>query len=450
MLHSGGGGNYGGTSWAGRSVPDMWLAIGNQETTGHWELLTGWRRSYELTHQHMAAVQRYRENLIAAWPPEKSPAAAAYVAQLDALIANLRQTYDAAVANYTAFSAATLALSSARHDLEKVFAEYVANEGKLAGFEKERAGRPVAAGKSVLPPLKSPVEEGRQAELERQARSIMYGLSAELMQARAQITQPARYTPNSQRAEYEHEGGVAPVGPPPIPPVSSFDPQAGTPDIDTAGVAGDKVSPERTATSSSSGSAISSPPPGPGLVLGGTHPALTVPTPLPSQSHAPGNYVGTLPIVTPPHPLPAGSPANNRDDSAVNRRVSPAGFVRPSSSPAVTPSAMPPGGVIGPVPREAPGQPGASQKSPRHVNPVGGVIGQSSAPNYSGPAAQARSAPIAPFGQTFSRRSPNDEEHNGQRLSDQNNLWSATEGVAPVVAPRPTRPIEPGPAIGLG
>ena len=109
MLDAGGGGGYGGTNWSSASVMDMWLAVGNQETTPHWESLTGWRKSYELTQQHMTAVKNYRENLATAWPPEKSAASAAYIRRLDDLIEHLQHTYDAAVANYGAFSSATLA-----------------------------------------------------------------------------------------------------------------------------------------------------------------------------------------------------------------------------------------------------------------------------------------------------------------------------------------------------
>src|SRR5687768_2664904 len=161
MLDAGGGGGYGGTNWSAVSVIDMWLAIGNQETTPHWQLLSGWRKSYELTQQHMGQVKNYRDNLAAAWPPEKSPAAAAYIARLDELITHLQGTYEAALANYTAFSNATLALSSARTDLDKVVNEYLANEGKLATFEQEQAERPKGGLQRGQPP-KPPVADGRQ------------------------------------------------------------------------------------------------------------------------------------------------------------------------------------------------------------------------------------------------------------------------------------------------
>jgi len=85
MLDPSGGSGNGGTNWYGRSVPDMWTAMANQQTDNHWTLLTGWRKSYELTLQHMSAVRNYRDNLAAAWPPERSAASAAYLQRLDDL-----------------------------------------------------------------------------------------------------------------------------------------------------------------------------------------------------------------------------------------------------------------------------------------------------------------------------------------------------------------------------
>ncbi len=71
MLDSGG---YSGTDWSTTEVIDMWLAICNQDTTPHWQVVAGWRKSYELTAEHLSAVKSYRANLAQAWPPEKNAA----------------------------------------------------------------------------------------------------------------------------------------------------------------------------------------------------------------------------------------------------------------------------------------------------------------------------------------------------------------------------------------
>src|SRR5690242_16839740 len=173
MLIADGGGGYRGTDWTTMDVVQMWQALENQDTTAHYQLLTGWRRSYELTLEHLGQVQNYRQSLAEAWPPETSAASAAYLERLDDLIANLQATYDAAVANHDAFASATLAISMSRDDVKKIYDEYTANQAKLAEFKSQP--RPIS--KSPIPPQKPPVADGRQEELNNQARTIMAGLS---------------------------------------------------------------------------------------------------------------------------------------------------------------------------------------------------------------------------------------------------------------------------------
>jgi hypothetical protein len=188
MLVADGGGGYGGTNWMDMDVIAMWQAIENQDTTAHYQLLTGWQRSYELTLEHLGQVKNYRQSLAEAWPPETSAASAAYVQRLDDLIANLQTTYDAAVANHDAFASATLALSMSRDDVKKIYDEYTANQVKLEEFKNQP--RPVS--KFPPPPQKPPVPDERQEELNNQARTIMFGLSGEIMQAKSQIVKPPR------------------------------------------------------------------------------------------------------------------------------------------------------------------------------------------------------------------------------------------------------------------
>ncbi len=435
---------YGGTNWAGMSVPDMWLAIGNQETTRHWELLTGWKKSYELTLQHMAAVKRYRENLAAAWPPEKSPAAAAYVAQLDRLITNLQQTYDAAVANYTAFSGATSALASARRDLEKVVQEYVANEGKLASFEEEKANRPVAAGKSALPPLKSPVADGRQAQLENQARVIMYGLSSEIMQARAQVAQPPRYTPGRQRGDSERDGGLDTYSPPPIPPVTPFEPNAGAASVGKVGAVSHPT-PQPSGSPANITSQV------PGLILGSANqpPVATAPTSSIGSPPAGPALTPTPASAQPLMPSPLSPQAYGPQPVAGSRGLPGNGLARPSIGPGAPPRAMSPGGVIGAVPGGGLGQPGGIPRTPSQVNPVGGLIGPNNTTSHQGPGGRGTSPQTHPVGQIPNRAGNGNDKSGEQRRWDPDNPWQTDEGVAPVLKPGLDRPFDPGPAIGI-
>ena len=444
MLDPGGGSGNGGTNWYGRSVPDMWTAMANQQTDNHWTLLTGWRKSYELTLQHMSAVRNYRENLAAAWPPDKSAASAAYLQRLDDLLANLQQTYDAAVANYSTFSTATLALDSARHELKTVYDEYVTNEGKLAAHQREVAdGSATGNGTSSEKP---PVADGRQAELEARARSIMYGLSAELAAATTQIRQPPLYQLARTIDASESSYGGSTYTPPQIPPIVPSTATSGASATDSPSAPSHAPV---TATSTSPAPARQ-----PGLVLGGVElPAVSSNPPPPPGPPSPGHIApipptavgsgslptpraGAVPPIAPTLPSPNGSARSGPNVPTQNPN---AGLARP----------MAPGGIIGAPPGAGLGQPGASKRLSSNVNPIGGVIGPGSQPggprNASGHSSLG-TQPIASGGRNASRKAPDDE---AVPRWDPDNPWETPKGVAPVVLPPVEQRIDPGPAIGL-
>jgi hypothetical protein len=413
-------------------VPTMWSTIESQETTPHWEMLTGWRRSFELILQHMAQVRNYRENLTSAWPPEKSQASAAYVVELDALLANLQQTYDAAVANHTAFSTATLSLSSARSELKQIYDAYTANQAKLDEFHAKP--KPVQYGKAPVPPQKPPVTSAQQEELNFRARAVMSGLSTELIQARMSITTPATYSPSAQvwdERERNDPGQTAPAIPPVVPvfPSDEGNGRASSPSV-----------------SPSAHSAVDSPPSTrtPGLVLGGVQPGL-VPPPTVSPFPTPSTPVaggGPLPGVIAPAagvPIsPIGPPATPSAKPTAGQVLPRGGSV--GSIPPGSGRPMTPGGVIGAMPGMVPNGSGAPAS---RVNPVGGVI---NSPGQ--PATRGKSGVGYPMS-TMAGRPLSQDQADAPKRWDPDDLWYTAEGVPPVLAPAPEQRVDPGPAIGL-
>jgi hypothetical protein len=358
MLDGGGSGGGGGTNWNGVDVPAMWSAVANQETSVHWDLLSGWQKSYELTLQHLGRVKSYRENLAAAWPPEKSPASAAYLERLDVLITHLQGTYDAAVANHTAFSGATWALADSRRELKKIYDEYVANQGKIeahnAVMSSEHSGGLAGQAAKQQPP---PVSDDRQQQLTWQARALMFSLSGELAQAQSAITKPPPYDRGRAIGADDSERGGTTYAPPTFPPLfptdtapgSSMSRPSGSPGATTFAPAAPATSPGTTGGS-------------PGLVLGGT-------TPTPPAPGAPGpgivppppaisptaiiNPPVTLPVAPTvgPHPQPSGmlpTPTGGGGSGKPGPGGNAQGVMR----------SMPPGGVIGGMPGAVLGQPG--------------------------------------------------------------------------------------------
>ena len=445
MLSADGGGGGGGTNWSSMDVPAMWALIANQDTTAHYEMLTGWQRSYELILEHMAQVQNYRDNLATAWPPEKSPASAAYVTQLDDMITHLQKTYDAAIANHTAFAGATLSLSLSRNDLKKIYDEYAANQKKLDVFNAEP--KPVQYGKAPVLPPRPPVAASRQEELNNQARVLMSKLSTDLVQSQTSLSAPPQFVPPTLFDDEKTPLPAHTVTPaifPPMVPVDSGSGSASSPGTSTHSAASSVHASSSSPTSPVSGVRQ------PGLVLGGANPPLgspspsPLPAPLPSGGGPLPNVIGQPPILPPPTTpfspglAPTTGTVRSFEGEGIGRTIG-------VGSPGVRP--MPPGGVIGGTPGVGLGQPAMGRGSAQRVNPVGGVIRNVSAESSSGP--RGSSTPGQPLTNVAGRAGRRGRSEDSTTW-DPDNPWDTAEGVAPVVLPIAEQRVDPGPAIGLG
>ncbi|BFU42339.1 hypothetical protein [Krasilnikovia sp. MM14-A1004] len=490
MLISDGVGGYGGTDWFAHDVDSMWDAIADQHTDPHNEVVRGWRRTAELTSEHLSRVTEYRANLAAAWPPDKSPASKAYLARLDELIDHLRETHAAASANYTAFSSVTSALTSTRTRLEPIYQQYAANKTSIAMWQAQKDAAAAASKPSSSPtpspspspqaspvPTNPPVSAEQQEQLNNQARVLMYELSNAVISGQAELQKPTEYLPYTVE---RHPGGdpgkggedsgasVPPLIPVPAPPHTT-----------TATIshpAGPATHPAVTPTvpAHPTGPATSL---GGGLILTGAQPMPTA-TPPPI---APGPPSGT------PVPLGPGQ-ATFPGLPSPGLVPPPAGLIAPEPPIALTPTrggaglggplrpnpgiqpprigTMPSGGVIGSTPGSGfigqipNGSTGAGQLragGTSRVNPVGGVINPQS--NTAGRTGQATRLGISRPGTVghgepmLSQSARRQRREGGESLAhwDPDNPWATDEGVDPVVVPaEEPGPIDPGPVIGRG
>jgi hypothetical protein len=458
MLDAGGSGGGSGTNWNGADITAIWAALINQDTTPHWKMLSGWQTSYELTWQHLSDVKRYRENLATAWPPEKSPAAAAYVERLDQLIDHLQGTYDAAVANHTAFSAATVALADTRRKVEALYNEYIANRGKIAAF-KESMATPSGglAGQAARNNAKPPVTDERQAQITWEARSLMFGLSSEITQARTSLTRPPRFDAGTVVDGGGKDQGGATYVPPVLPPLFHGDSGSGSSRI-SGGGAGRQVSPAPSFSGANpgSGSTIGQP----GLVLGGA------PTPVVQPPTIGGGAVPQTPIshtpsgmIHPPMNVPgnlSGGPSSPTSGFVPGRMPGADGSIKPAASgtPNGAVRSMPPGGIIGGMPGAGLGQPGGNARAAQRINPIGGIISPAMA-SRSGSVSPAGTGarPGMPIGGVAGAIGGRPVGHRGESDTasrwDPENPWETDEGVAPIVLPPQEQRVDPGPAIGL-
>lgn len=444
-----GGGGHGGTNWSGMTMEQMWVTLENQDTTAHWSLISGWQKSYELTLQHLRQVQSFRENLATAWPPETSAASAAYLKRLDDLIKHLQNTYDAAVANHSAFSSATSALADSRRKLKVVYDAYMANKGKIDAYDERMAKGNPGGGRSVArftaPP---PITDQQQEQLTVQARSIMFGLSTEISQARASLTKPAKYDPKGFVTGGQERNGDTTYTSPVFPPLFPQEGESKTPQNTS-----------HTWPPATDSKPIGNTPSQPGLVLGGTPPppvispgnAGIIPPspgpPPPNNTINPPIEIPVPPTHTGPSSIPSRLPGPNTGGGLVKPGTggTPTGGMRPMPPSGVI-GGMP-GGVIGGMPGAGLGQPGSARAAQR-VNPVGGVLGLGNSSSRPSSPAGTSSRPGIPFVGVGGGASHRGNSKEATRW-DPDNPWQTDEGVEPVVLPPSEQRFDPGPVIGF-
>lgn len=404
--------HYAVTKWFAYDVPGMWRAIENQQGDDHWRLVSGWRRTAELTGAHLRRLQTYRTKLAEAWSPERNAAAAAYVGRLDFLVQNVQTTYEVAVANYTTFATAVGALTAARQELKPIHDKYVGMKQVIQEHENLVAHNRLSEAPTVIG--QPPATQMDLDLLNYEARAIMYDLSHTLVEAEAAIRQPPTYLVQSRmnpgNPDVYGEGGASQR--PPMPPAAT---SIATGSSDN-GVANGVATPPPLERSATSGSPA----------IQGSGPIVPfVPRALPVDRRSVTN--------------PSAIAGQTTTRPSLNGPTRPAWIASGASRP------LPPGGVIGAVPAIHPGQPAVAPQ-PGRINPVGGVIGgphPGGSSQLGGPIAGAMTT-----GPTVGqRRSPESRA----RRWDPDRPWETAEGVTPVIRPsREAHQFDPGPVIGLG
>jgi hypothetical protein len=438
VLDAGGGGGDRRDRFTYMQVDAMWAMLRFHDSAPHYQALEGWKRSYELVLMHRTQVEKYKEKLITAWPPERNKAARSYVERLDHLIDSLTETYEASIANHTAYSSALMAVDDIKRKMDTLQQEHAANTNALAQHEEELRNRPRAYGKAVAPPPPpSPVAAGRQEELRLQAVSLMTGLTAELATAQTSLVAPRPYEPLrivNDNSEAVGTGGISPILPGSSPFPGRTTASSGLSRSRTSGTGTQKVSAEPGGGRSTQPAPGKAPSEGP--ILGGTkQPQAPTPT---------TNIPSSTPTTLSPAPNSTESfnftPSQNPSQSTTLPR-SPAtnntglGTIPTSTGARGTTSPLH-GGIIGgtpPMGNSPSGRGsalGTSTRSGQRINPIGGMIGQDG---------------TIPPGRRGNSRG---EEESRYQHWDPDNPWETNGGVDPILSPSPEQRIDPGPTIG--
>ena len=449
MLIAAGGGGAGGTPWGSMTMQKMQEFIQNPDTEKHYELLTGWKRSADLLIEHRWQVQNYRDNLAAAWPPARNAASLAYITRLDELIANLNETYEAAISNHDAFAAATLSISLAQKDMDEIAREYDSNDQLLATHNAKQQ-TPSRQPSPSLSGEQPPVAPGRQQELHQRAVTLLNDVSADLALAQVRIRKPRLYQPNKDRQDSPTGESDTVYTAPPIPPITAAF-------ASEDGFTG-SARPSATFPAPSASQPVVTQPAStqPGLILGSSNASALTPSSIGVAPPSPQGPNGGGGLVTSPGLFPTTTPGRSASDThfvppnatGPGRSGTPPGgsFIRPVAPTSGGMQALPPGGLIGGVPGAALNRPNTSRPALRRINPVGGVIGGSEA--HRGASSRNTTGDPGVFGQAADRRTGQDSKSDPVRW-DPDNPWETAEGVDPVVLPPRHQRVNPGPAIGL-
>jgi len=447
MLDSAGGGGGGSTYFYGISPDVMWAWV-NRDLTPHYEQATAWKKASELAGLYSSRLQTFRDKLAQAWNPDTSPASQAYLTRLDDLITAVKDVDLVAGRNYQASVNIPNAISEAKYKLEPIYNRFKQAE---VDYDVEDPGSRSTAADSPA---------NRYNDAWNEAAGVMYSLATDLSQSQYGLAKPAPYKPPGTIRPIDDDyyiGGE--VGPPVIPPVMPIAPSAVPPTMPTGPVSpfpGPKAPDLQTLTPNipaPGGPPSVGTPPGPvsphaptpggplppGGVIPKPGPAGGVPVPPRGAPPMPGQLGGLPPQGpagrpgTPGPGVIGGGPANT-GRPAGGARANPVGGMigGPASGRA---------GGIGPV---GPGGAGAA----------GGVAGGGRGPAGRGPGvggagAAGRGGGVGAMGMAGARGSGHPDE-DGEHF-DPDTQWDVAHGVAPVLdAPEEdSRPIDPGPAIGL-
>lgn len=481
--------------YAAHDVRQLWQMVesARAQLPSSREQIAAWQRAHSMLDQHVTTLRACRTQLAELWPPQENAASAAYLAELDRLLDAAGKTAEAAQNNATHIGYVADAIEQAHAKLTPIYQEYLANAQKLADYQQQidaagdvgagigerlagdlgkQAGHTLGEGAMELF-TSPPVAEGRQEELNRQARAIMRELSGVARDGSERVQPPPEYVPpvdRTGRSPTEDEIRDDPTDravPPPVidrPPYARLEHEwAEKPDKPDKPGQVDGHPPLRNDF------VVVLEPDALGLEPAGTDdqgPLLSAVTPPQAPPTGPSGTPGAPPgagspspsgagpgpgLGVPPRPI-VGVPAVGTGASLPHGTVGgpgriPVGVNPIGTGPATT---VPPGGVIGARPGGVPpgGAGGPVGGAPPRVNPVGGVIGPPGGATAARPTGGGRPAggagPAAGGGRPTgsggpvvpgARRGRRDEEATDRRRWDPDNPWAVEEGVAPAIEP---------------
>lgn len=168
-----------GTVWDRQDVPTMWSSAQAADTQMAWQQAAAWQRTYDLLYHQESRLRACRDELTAAWPPDRSPAAQGFVAYLDNLLSSISAAKENALANRSGLVGVLSSLSSAKVDMAKLAARW-------DGYEAESQNR----AQNLVNTSEHSGGANWREELNREARARMSRNDQEVLEATGQMIAP--------------------------------------------------------------------------------------------------------------------------------------------------------------------------------------------------------------------------------------------------------------------
>ncbi|WP_426510135.1 hypothetical protein ACPPVO_05255 [Dactylosporangium sp. McL0621] len=201
------------TNYQQYTVRELWEMVAHENPAEHAEAMRGWEAKHSMLSAQVNNLRRLREDLAEAWRPEGSPAAQAFLEQIDRTIDFMTKAQDGAGQAKAVYGKVTSALIAAQQRIKPLHDSY--DDPKQAWREylaKTPAGPMVSALPDSWAPNASMPELATAAvlrqhreELDRRARVIMEDTDAKVAAATAQPV----YMPPMER----FDGGAPPPSP---------------------------------------------------------------------------------------------------------------------------------------------------------------------------------------------------------------------------------------------
>lgn len=109
--------------WTRYDVPTL-AGFLDADLSSGWSQVSAWWQAHDLTREHLTVMRQARDTIVRVWPPGTNQAAAAYVDQLDALIASMDTMRTAAEANAQALGGILTTLTRAKSTVDDLHTQW--------------------------------------------------------------------------------------------------------------------------------------------------------------------------------------------------------------------------------------------------------------------------------------------------------------------------------------